>query len=349
MGVAPSSPACFWYGMVRSRLLATLLAAAALAGCGSPSVSDLSGAGVADAAPGARLTALTDMDQRVARVAWRLMSANVGLCPVVRQSAGWAIHSANQYSLEMRPIAEQRFALNGDLPGILSAPEGSPAAVAGLRTGDLILAVNGVALERGVEGRRPQYEGLAANLRQLDAALAGGTTQLTILRAGQSQSLSILPVRACGYEVQLNPSDDLGARADGRRLFINTALADFARTDDELALILGHELAHNVLGHRSWSETGGEGRTVVDRDCAPQLCADGDKERQADRVGLYLMARAGYRPETGTAFWERYADFNWQVRFPSFSHASAGTRARRLAVVQQEIEARQAAGQPLDP
>lgn len=333
----------------RSRTPSALLAVLALAACGSPQVSPRPSVSLDPEGPEQRLTTLTALDERVARVAWKLSGANVDLCPVVRQSAGWALHSAGQYSPEMRPIAEERFGLDGDQPGVLSAPPGSPAAQAGLRSGDRLTSVNARPLNVGDRGRAAQYEGLAANLALLDSALATGPATLGVVRGGQALTVEVRPVRACGYEVQLNPSDELNARADGRRLFISTALAGFTGSDDELALILGHELAHNVLGHRSWAETGGEGRTVVDPNCDPRLCGDGNHERQADRVGLYLMARAGYDPSAAAPFWRRFAASNWRVRYPSLAHASAGVRATRLEAVQAEIEAKRAAGEPLQP
>lgn len=322
-----------------------MTAAMALAGCGQ--TGGVAAADPGGAAPTDRLTALTALDERVARVAWRLSEANADLCPTVRQSAGWALHSARQYSLDMRPHAEAQFGLEGDLPGVLAAPPGSPAAGAGLRQGDLIVRVTATELAVGDGAPAPEFEGLARNIAILDAALAKGPVDLTVRRGGAAQSMRVTPERACGYEVQLNPSDELNARADGRRLFISTALAGFAQSDDELAVILGHELAHHVLGHREWSDVGGVGRSInAGVDVAG---GDGGKERQADRVGLYLLARAGYNPAVAAPFWRRFGESNWRVRFPQLEHASAGSRARTLEGVQAEIAAKQAAGQPLLP
>lgn len=321
----------------------------ALAACGQTGVSRTLGDASHAAHAEQRLVALTDMDQRVARVAQRLSDANADLCPVVRASMGWALHAASQYSPELRPLAVAKFGLEGDLPGVLAAPSGSAAAAADIRQGDLILAVNGVSLTKGEARVQARFEGLAENLRQLDTALARDRAVLLVRRDGRAVPVTVIPRRSCGYDVQLNPSDELNARADGRRLFISTALAGFAETDDELAIILGHELAHHVLRHRSWAETGGEGRTVVDRDCEARLCGSGDPERQADRVGLYLSARAGYRTEIAPAFWRRFGASNWRVRYPQLAHASAGVRAQRLEDVQAEIAAKTAAGQPLLP
>lgn len=333
--------------MPSSRLLSAtvaLAAAAALIACGQAP-----GGSVATTAPDAasqRLTTLTSLDMRVARVAQRLSEANVELCPAVRLAAGWALHSASQYSNELRPLVQSRFGLDGDLPGVLSAPPGSAAEEAGIREGDLIIAVNGTALDPGPARARPAFEGLAANIAVVDRGLAGGATRLDIRRNGQPLSMTVQPHRACGYEVQLNPSDELNARADGRRLFISTALAGFTRSDDELALILGHELAHHVLRHRTWSDVGGAGREANE---TAAVSGAGDKETQADRVGLFLAARAGYDTAIAPAFWRRFGAANWRVRYPQLRHASAEARARALEQVQVEIDAKRAAGAPLLP
>lgn len=332
--------------MAKAPLRPLLLLCFALAACGptagaSPAVVETS-----DAA--ARLTSLTSLDERVARVAWRLSEANVDLCPAVRLSAGWALHSARQYSLELRPHAESRFGLSGDLPGVLAAPPGSPAAAAGLAPGDLLLTVDGVALTPGDGGNAPAWEGLERNLRTIDGALARGRAVFTVQRGETASSIAIEPRRACGYEVQLDPSDELNARADGRRLFISTALAGFAGSDDELAVILGHELAHHVLRHRHWSEGGGAARERNEGAWRTRG-GEGGAEQQADRVGLYLAARAGYDTSVAPAFWRRFGASNWRVRFPQLGHASAGSRALALEGVQREIEAKRRAGETLLP
>jgi len=332
--------------MLNRRFPALLPALLLLTACG-PKVP-VAEAGLELAVPAEqRLIALTDLDQRVARVGHRLSAANAELCPAVRNSAGWLLHAASQYSPELRPYAETRFGLDGDLPGLLAVPEGSAADLAGLRRGDLLLSVNGEALARGVARRAAAFEGVEANIQKLDLALAAGPVEIVFRRDGADQSARLTPQRACGYDVQLDPSDELNARADGKRLFITTAMAGFTATDDELAVVLGHELAHHVLAHRGWHEAETRGRQTQ---TVPALsAAAGGAERQADRVGLYLAARAGFDSSIAPAFWRRFGEFNWRVRYPQWGHPSAEARARALEEVEAEIRTRRAAGQPLVP
>ena len=326
-------------------IAATAVLAAVAAAC-SQTPASVTAAGTEAAAT--RLSSLTYLDERVARVAWRLSEANAALCPALRLSAGWALHSARQYSEDLRPHAAERFGLRGDLPGVLSAPPGSPAAAAGFRAGDLLLAADGRPLAQGDHAGAPSWDGLGRNLRMVDEALADGEARFRVQRGGELLETTVQPRRACGYDVQLNPSDELNARADGRRLFISTALAGFAASDDELAVILGHELAHHVLRHRHWSEAGGAARQANDEAWVTEG-GEGGAEQQADRVGLYLAARAGYDPAAAAPFWRRFGESNWRVRFPQIGHASAGSRARALEGVQREIETKRAAGGELLP
>jgi len=332
--------------LTRALTLLLLAAVAPVSGCGSSAPAPRTSLEVAASAE-QRLIALTDLDQRVARVGHRLSAANAELCPAVRNSAGWLLHAASQYSPELRPYAEARFGLEGDLPGLLSVPVGSAAALAGLRRGDLLLGVNDEALARGAARREAAYEGVERNIRTLDLALARGPAKIAFRREGQDRTTTVTPQRACGYEVQLDPSDELNARADGKRLFITTAMAGFTTSDDELALVLGHELAHHVLGHRDWHEAEARGRQTQ---TVPALGgAAGGAEQQADRVGLYLVARAGFDSSVAPAFWRRFGAYNWRVRYPQWNHPSAEARARALEEVQAEISARRLAGQPLVP
>lgn len=328
-------------------LLPALLSAVLLAACGSDGAIAARGETAVADDGAARLVALTAEDQRVARVAARLWRANAELCPIRQRGMGWQLHAASLYSGDLRPHAEARFGLEGDLPGVLAAPEGTAAARAGLAVGDLILAVDGRPLARGA-GERPRYEGFAANVLTVDRALASGARTLTVRRAGETRQLAVEPELICGYEVQLDPSNELNARADRRRVYLAAALVGFAGSDDELAIIMGHELAHAVLQHHPWTDAEAYGRERHPRPPVSTRVVR-DHETDADRVGLYLMARAGYDPAVAPAFWRRFGASNWRVRWPQLTHASAGARARALEGVAAEIAARRAAGEPLIP
>ena len=112
-----------------------------------------------------------------------------------------------------------------------------------------------------------------------------------------------------------------------------------------LALVLGHEFAHDLLHHRQRLDRVGVARGVLGElgSTPGSLHA---AEREADYVGLYLTARAGYDISHAPDFWRRFprtgGDLGW-------SHPDPDQRVAALAATRDEIEAKIARGEPLLP
>lgn len=338
------------------RVPARLIAAGSLAlaltagGCGHPAPD--AGAGLLQDAPAVRLERLTDLDERVSEVAWTLALANADLCPVNRLRAGWTLQSASQYGAELRPLAEARYGLAGDLPGVLAAPPDSPAAEAGLAPGDLILSVNGHALAEGDARAGESYDGLQANTAVLDGALARGPATLTVRRAGAEREVTVRPVSACAYPAQIEVTGSLRSRTDGRHIFISDGMARLAQSDDELAFVLAHELAHAVLEHRTQPDVTGV-RGGLNWALSMRRGLSLGAEADADHLGLFLVARAGFDPGRSVEFLTRYEAADGGAAGPQINaggiYASASGRRRALQPVLADIAARRAAGLALIP
>jgi hypothetical protein len=289
--------------------------------------------------PGARLEQIVSADAMLARVGHRLSVANVELCPRTTLLAGWSLHAANLYGGEVRAAAISRFGLDGDLPGIAYVVPGAPADRAGLQTGDLIVGVGGRDLSPGPGLDEPDETGFFANRAVIDAALARGAARLRVRRGPAVHDLTLTPERGCGYAFLIEPSPVLGASAFDDQVQVTTAMAAYAGSDDDLAVVAGHEFAHAVLQHPV--ERRGPGGRLPWR--------TGAREREADRVSLYLMARAGYDPGRAPAFWRRMSADFWQVRQPQIDHPSGESRARALDPVVADIARLRAAGEPILP
>lgn len=333
---------------------AWLAAAALLTGAAACSGADFGGPAAASHDAAARLDNLTAQDRHVAEVAWRLATANSDLCPVVRLRAGWSLQSANQYGPALRPHAERRFGLEGDLPGLLAAPAGSPAAAAGLSEGDLITAVNDRTLAVGARSGDAQFDGLEANLAVLDEAAGRGAMTLAVRRNHRDRTMTVQPAPACAYTTQIDAVDGLESRSDGRRIFISSQMAALARNDDELAFFLAHELAHAVLEHRTVTDLIGT-RGAANSRISLRRGRSSSAEADADVMGLYLLARAGYDPHAAAEALTTYAAASPLSRFPQISltggdiYQSPEARRRALVEVQAEIARRRLASEPLIP
>lgn len=293
--------------MLRPALLlaaASLLGIAPPAGMAAPAMA-ATPSGNAIPAEEAGLRALQAQDMRVAAITYRLAVANGPLCLDHAPQSGLVLHDAAQYAAAYRPAAMRLFGLDRGV-GVEGVVPGSPAERAGLRAGDIVTAIDGATLEanpRGLKGDA-SYAPLSATLERLAAALAAGPVTLAVRRDGASLSFRVLPVEGCASTVQVLPSRALDAGADGRMITLATGILRYTPDDDSLAVLIGHEMAHNALRHRmvldgqkverGFLASFGRNATLIRR-----------TEVEADYLGLYLAARAGFDIEAAPLLWER--------------------------------------------
>lgn len=125
----------------------------------------------------------------------------------------------------------------------------------------------------------------------------------------------------------------------GGNIYVTTALMKFVESEDELAVILGHEIGHNENKHTNGflkkqniaAKIVGEdaGEIVASLASLLTMSFGQPQELEADRCGLYLAYSAGYDPAKGIAFFERIgADSNTEeaIRFIS-THPYPSERA----------------------
>lgn len=295
----------------------------------------------------AMLKRLQDHDRRLAGVVFRLQRANVDLCPRRGPLTGWVLHHSAQYDAATRDGVARLYGLDA-YPGVLAIAPGSPAGLADLREGDRLVAVNGRELAVAPPPGGVSYAPIAQATRLLGEDLAKGPARLSLLRGVTPVEITLRPVPGCDYPVQLLTSDELNAWADGRRVSITTAMVRYALTDDELAIFVAHELAHNILGHQQRIAASGPAGAVFGNVGTPpgNLIA---LEREADYLGLYLAVRAGFDLTSAPELWRRFGADYPQARYARWSHPGALERAVNLGAALREIQAKQAAGQPLLP
>jgi hypothetical protein len=293
-----------------------------------------------DSAGGDSLAAMRALDVRVAAIGHRLAVANLDWCAERTWLPGFVIHDLSQYGADYRAAASRAFGLDAG-PGVLALVQGGPADRAGLRTDDILLAFDGRPVPRGTPVRNGSFEQMAHILAALDLAFADGRAELAVQRRGERLAVTVQAERGCASRFQLVPGARLNAQADGVYVQVTTALAQYAEDDGELAAILAHEFAHNVLGHRVRLNQAGVRRGLL-ANFGMNARRIRETESEADRLSVYLMARAGYDPEAASRFWSRFGrrglNFlgspthpNWRLRVRSFETEIARIRAARAA------------------
>jgi beta-barrel assembly-enhancing protease len=300
------------------------------------------------ASPSSDLVLLKAIDARVAQIGYRLATRNVPLCANAKPLSGFEIHDLAQYAPFYRAEAARIFSLDGR-PSVLTTVKNSPADRAGLRGGDRIVAIGGSAIAPSPAPRgKASYKSVADAEAALAAALSSGGLTLQIERGGSTRTVSFVGDRGCPSRVQVVGGSKLNAHADGAYVEISTGMVGFTNSDDELAVVIAHEMAHNVLGHKQKLDAdhvsrglfGGFGRNGA------RIRAT---ENEADRVGLYLMARAGYDITVAPAFWSRYGRKTGAGLLSDRTHPGTRERVTLSQAVIAEITAKQARGDLLTP
>ena len=132
-------------------------------------------------------------------------------------------------------------------------------------------------------------------------------------------------------------------------------------TDDEVAMVMGHEMAHALREHASErigkTQATGFGLSLLSQvlglgnvgdmaaSLGTQLLAlnySREDESEADLVGLELAARAGYAPQAGASLWHKMAQASGggggNTAFLS-THPSGPQRIRDLQANEPKVQA----------
>ncbi len=278
---------------------------------------------------------------------YRLSVANADQCPIRKPIAGWALHALEQYRPELRDQARTAFRFRPGYPTLLAIASGSPAYDAGLREDDILLAVNGEPLGQAAEtaaGVDVTYARLAAQTLQIDQALRAGPARFVVSRDTDEFIVSVTPTVACGYEAQVMPSPDVNAGADGERISITSGLVAYASSDNDLALLLGHEMAHNALRHAELWRTDQRSRLSPR---PPGVIRQ--VEQEADRTGMIFAARAEFDLSQAAGFRRRFSQDFASAHFGWFGYPSGEARAQAHERDWREIVERRTRGEPLPP
>lgn len=273
----------------------------------------------------------------------------------IKPMAGMFWASKNDAKGEMGDALVRRYGLT-ETPVVFGVVKGSAADKAGIKVGDEFLAINGESVAR------------AKSFEMMDASLkdkAKWPIRITVRRAGQEIVCPVLPQQACDYPVEMNGQDIVNAYADGKKIYVTKGMMRFINDDRELALIVGHELAHNTMGHINKKM----GNALIGGVFDVLAAAYGvntqgafskmtgsaysqDFEMEADYVGLYAMALSGAEVDGVANFWRRLGASNpgsigKQGYFAS--HPSSPERFLALEKAAEEIKAKRLAGKPLRP
>lgn len=132
-----------------------------------------------------------------------------------------------------------------------------------------------------------------------------------------------------GIRIDVSDEGDINAHASFNELIVNYGMLRFTESDDQLATVIAHELAHIVKGHVHKSLAtnvmagavgmaagaavdglgGGGAGTIVSQGITKGIAGafSRDFEREADFYGFQYLYIAGFDVMKGAEIWERFA------------------------------------------
>ena len=186
---------------------------------------------------------------RLATVSYFVRTRSAGLCgEQVTPVTGINAATLAEFDAEYQGAAARLYGIGDDVQ-IISIVPGSAADRAGLQPGDKLVQIAGWPVPAGKGA-------MVAAVEQFEAiAVAGSPIELTARRGGQTLTYDVVPEAACDYPVRLDSQNTVNAFADGNQIYITRGMLRFVDNPGELATVVAHELAHNMMGHRAAKET----------------------------------------------------------------------------------------------
>lgn len=287
--------------------------------------------------------------KRLSSVGYGILRGAAAECePRVRPDLGLMAMSRDRLPADNRELLAQAMELTDNDVKVLAVYKDSPAERAGILEGDIIVDPRSPAVPRAGESD-------AQALLRLPGPLTIG-----IRRGDRDISVTIAPEKICSDLLRVDPSNDVNAFAQGRVIVVTRGMMRFASRDRDLALVVSHELAHNVLGHHP-SESPRQGISKVIETLFSERGARSEGrdapdhyqelELAADSVGLYFLAKAGYDTRDAASLWRAMA-----VEYPAYirsthtsRHPSTPERFLNMDRTHEEIDLKRRAGLPLRP
>lgn len=293
----------------------------------------------------------------VNELAYPILKANNEICGNVSGSRiGVSILTKRFFPENVREVAEEEFGI-GSRPVIYLIPD-SPAGRSSLQDGDRLYQINDTRIGDNPWSHRTAHDTLKSALK------TGNPVTLRVMRRGSHTPIVevLEPEPMCMSFVYLIQESEPNAFADGKDIFVYSGLVKEVENDHEMQVVLAHELAHNAQSHIAKSARIGWATSILDI-----IIGDEDSEgpitnlilnafspsfeREADYVGIYMLARAGLDTEHVSTFWKRlaveYPEQNVQTLLST--HPIHGERFVNLDKAHEEIVAKIKSGEPLIP
>ena len=295
-------------------------------------------------------------------VAYRITTANREFCDkwVIPQIGLFAASPASLPS-KYRKFSREALGLRWVRATVISIVPDGPAAKAGMKDRDELISFNGWKVP------------VTAIPRWINAFLEeNGERPITIVakRDDEDMTFTVTPMTGCAIPIGLEVEAAPNAFNTSQKITIQSGILRIMRTEAEVAILVGHELGHSTMRHFEKQKfngyLGAAGGTLIDGgfllggistggaftnylQTAGLMAYSVAFEMEADYVGTYYAARAGYDITGAEEVWRRFSLEVPSAIKTATTHPTTPVRYLQMRKVIAEIAEKKARNLPLLP
>jgi Zn-dependent protease with chaperone function len=367
--------------MARFRIVLVTLLASGCAGLQTrpPEINRVDAARITTQMQRDAITTHIDRSKALLDLGWPILKANAALCDKkIQRSFGWRLLDAEiaEPFVQGLRAADIRAAGYGDAAAVALVIAGSPADTAGIIPGDRIKSVGDQTIGVAV-GVKALGKIIIAEIKKTKS---GKPIAFVLAHDGaEDRRVTMVPETICSYPLVLSRSGAVNAVTNGKSLTMYLGLMRAEPDARKIQFVIAHELAHAMLRHpqksvRNSLVSGGavlgtfaaslgwvadqSAALVGAKPTVPyQRRGAGlasypwgkDFEREADYVGLYLLARSGVDVAGVEDLFTTFARESPSGTWLGLTHPESANRKLSAIATLAEIKEKRAAGKPLLP
>jgi len=301
----------------------------------------------------------------VKSIGYKVNSSNADICNKTDFNSGLTFANENVMGLKIARFFPEKINL-GSRVSIIDIVKNSPADKAGLTLGDVILEVEGFIFPEGKNALKK----ISKHFKDIEEK---PVKRIKIDRKGEILTFDINQKKICNYPIIFTQDKIVNAYADGKSIIMTQGMVDYARDDNEIAMVIAHELAHNDRGHLdakkkntlimgsigfildlmtiyySGGTAGGNAENTEMWSKIGSQAYSVEFEKDADYGGVYYAYRAGYDISQVKNFWERIGSENPKQIAISSTHPATSERYLQIDKTVKEINKKKKDGLALVP
>ena len=301
----------------------------------------------------------------VKSIGYKVNSSNADICNKTDFNSGLTFANENVMGLKIARFFPEKINL-GSRVSIIDIVKNSPADRAGLALGDVILEVEGFIFPEGKNALKK----ISTHFKDIEEK---PVKRIKIDRKGEILTFDINQKKICNYPIIFTQDKIVNAYADGKSIIMTQGMVDYARDDNEIAMVIAHELAHNDRGHLdakkkntlimgsigfildlmtiyySGGTAGGNAENTEMWSKIGSQAYSVEFEKDADYGGVYYAYRAGYDISQVKNFWERIGSENPKQIAISSTHPATSERYLQIDKTVKEINKKKKDGLALVP